>query len=85
LSWEGDQPSTAAAEEIPTLAAEESAPLFKAETVALVAEATLLKASVVEGKLIALMQPTSSSSHSLGTDTVCLVFTGAQVEGSVIP
>jgi hypothetical protein len=50
LSWEGDDPSTAAAEEIPTPAAEESAPLPQAETVAPVAEATLPEASVVEGK-----------------------------------
>jgi hypothetical protein len=40
----------AATEEIHTPAAEESAPLPQAETVALVAEATLPEASVVEGK-----------------------------------
>jgi hypothetical protein len=51
LSWEGDEPSTATAEEIPMPAAEESAPPPpQAETVALVAEATLPEASVVEGK-----------------------------------
>jgi hypothetical protein len=50
LSWEGDEPSTAATEEIPTPAAEESTPLPQVETVALVAEATLPEASVVEGK-----------------------------------
>jgi hypothetical protein len=50
LSWEGDEPSTTAAEAIPTPAAEESGPLPQAETVAPVAEATLLEASVVEGK-----------------------------------
>jgi hypothetical protein len=50
LSWEGDEPSTAAAEEIPTPAAEESTPLPQAETLALVAEVTLPEASVVEGK-----------------------------------
>jgi hypothetical protein len=55
LSWEGDEPSTTVAEEIPTPAAEESAPLPQAETVALVAEATLPEASVVEGKYTALM------------------------------
>jgi hypothetical protein len=41
LSWEGDEPSTAAAEENPTLAVEESAPLPQAETVAPGAKATL--------------------------------------------
>jgi hypothetical protein len=50
LSWEGDEPSTTAAEEIPMPVAEESAPLPLAETVAPVAEATLLEACVVEGK-----------------------------------
>jgi hypothetical protein len=64
FSWEGDEPSTAAAEEIPTPTAEESALLPQAETVAVVAEATLPEASVVEGKYTAMMQPTSSSIHS---------------------
>jgi hypothetical protein len=50
LSWEGDEPSTTAAEQNPTLAVEESAPLPQAETVAPGAEAMLPKASVVEGK-----------------------------------
>jgi hypothetical protein len=50
LSWEGDEPSTAAAEEILTPAAEESTPLPQAETVVLVAEAKLPEASVGEGK-----------------------------------
>jgi hypothetical protein len=50
LSWEGDEPSTAAAEQNPTLAVEESAPLPQGETVAPGAEATLPEASVVEGK-----------------------------------
>jgi hypothetical protein len=50
FSWEGDEPSTAAAEEVSTPAAEESAPLPQAETVAPVAEATLPEASVVEGE-----------------------------------
>jgi hypothetical protein len=34
LSWEGDEPSAAAAEENSTLAVEESTPLPQAETVA---------------------------------------------------
>jgi hypothetical protein len=50
LSWEGDEPSTAAAGENPRLAIEESAPLPQAETVAPGAEAMLPGASVVEGK-----------------------------------
>jgi hypothetical protein len=50
LSWEGDEPSAAAAEENPTLAVEESAPLRQGETVAPGAEATPLEASLVEGK-----------------------------------
>jgi hypothetical protein len=50
LSWEGDEPSTAAVEENPTLAVEESSPLHQAETVAPGAEATLPEANVVEGK-----------------------------------
>jgi hypothetical protein len=73
-------------EENPALAVEESAPLLQDETVTPVAEATLAEASVVEGEYTAVMQPTSSSSQSpLGTDLVCLVLTGAKVEGSTIP
>jgi hypothetical protein len=50
LSWEGDEPSAAAAEENPTLAVEESAPLPQAETVVPGAEATPPEAIVVEVK-----------------------------------
>jgi hypothetical protein len=50
LSWDGDEHSMAAAEEISAPAAEESAPLPQAETVTLVAEAMLPEASVVEGE-----------------------------------
>jgi hypothetical protein len=50
LSWEEDEPDTAADEEEPTLAVEESAPLPQDETVAPGADATLPKATVVEGK-----------------------------------
>jgi hypothetical protein len=86
LSWDGDEPSTVAAEEVSVPAAEESAPLPQAETVTPVAEATLLEASVVEGEYAAVMQPSSSSSQSpQGTDPVCLVLTGTEVEGSTIP
>jgi hypothetical protein len=49
LSWEGEEPSTAAAEENPSPAIEESAPLPKAETVASGAEATPPEATEVEG------------------------------------
>jgi hypothetical protein len=86
LSWEGDEPSTAAGEENPVLAVEESSPLPQDETVTPVAEATLPEASVVEGGCTAVMQPSSNSSRSpQGTDTVNLVLTGAEVEGSTIP
>jgi uncharacterized membrane protein len=86
LSWDGDEPSTAAAEEVSAPAAEESAPLSQAETVTPVAEATLLEASVVEGEYTEVMRPSSSSSQSpQGTDPICLVLTGAEVEGSAIP
>jgi hypothetical protein len=44
-------------------AAEESAPLPQAETVAPAIEATLPKASIVEGKYTAQTQPSSSSSR----------------------
>jgi hypothetical protein len=50
LSWEGDEPSAAAAEENPTLAVEESTPLPQAKTVAPGAEATPPDATLVEGK-----------------------------------
>jgi hypothetical protein len=86
LSWDGDEPSTAAAEEVFAPAAEESAPLPQAETVAPVAETTLPEASIVEGEYTAVMRASSSSSQSpQGTDPVCLVLTGAEVEDSAIP
>jgi hypothetical protein len=86
LSWEGDEPRTAAAEEAPTPAAEESAPFSQAETVAPATEAVLPEASIVEGEYTAEMQPSLSSSRSpWETDPVCLLLTGAEVEGSAIP
>jgi hypothetical protein len=86
LSWDEDEPSTVASEEVSAPAAEESAPLPQAETVALVAEATLPEASVLEGEYTAVMRASSSSSQSpQGTDPVCLVLTGAEVEDSAIP
>jgi hypothetical protein len=50
LSWEGDEPSTAVAEEEASPPAEESAPASQAEPEAPATEATLPEASVVEGK-----------------------------------
>jgi hypothetical protein len=50
LSWEGDEPSAAAAEENLTLAVEESTQLPQAKTVAPGAEATPPEATLVEGK-----------------------------------
>jgi hypothetical protein len=86
LSWEGGEPSTAAAEEAPAPVAEESALLPQGETVALAAEATLPEASIVEGEYAAETQPSSSSSHSpWETDPMCLLMIGAEVEGSTIP
>jgi hypothetical protein len=55
LSWEGDEPSTAATEEVYTPAAEESAPLPQAEIMMPVMEATLPEASVVEGEYTTAM------------------------------
>jgi hypothetical protein len=76
----------AAAEEISASATEESAPLPQAETMTLVAEATLPEASVVEGEYAAVIRPSSSSSQSpQGAEPICLVLTGAEVEGSTIP
>jgi hypothetical protein len=50
LSWEGDEPSTAVAEEEVALPAEESTPASQMEPEALATEATLPEASVVEDK-----------------------------------
>jgi hypothetical protein len=86
LSWEGDEPSTTAAEEVSVPAAEESAPLPQAETVAPAAEATLPEASMVEGEYTAETQPASSSRRSpWETDPVRLLLIGVEVEGSTIP
>jgi hypothetical protein len=49
LSWEGDEPSAAAAEENSTLAVEESTALPQAETTVRGAETTPPEATVVEG------------------------------------
>jgi hypothetical protein len=50
LSWEGDEPSTAVADEEAAPPAEESTPTPQAESGVPTAEAALPKASVVEGK-----------------------------------
>jgi hypothetical protein len=50
LSWEGDEPSTAVADEEAAPLAEVSAPAPQAESEALAAGAILPEASVVEGK-----------------------------------
>jgi hypothetical protein len=50
LSWEGDEPSTAVAEEEAAPPTEESAPASQAEPEVPATEATLPEASVVEGK-----------------------------------
>jgi hypothetical protein len=50
LSWEGDEPSAAVAEEEDAPPAEEFAPAPQAEPEVLAIEATLPKASVVEGE-----------------------------------
>jgi hypothetical protein len=50
LSWEGDEPSTAVAEEEAAPPAEESTPAPQAESEALAARAALPEASMVEGK-----------------------------------
>jgi hypothetical protein len=50
LSWEGDEPSTAVAEEEVAPPAEESAPAPQAMPEAPATEAALPEASVVEGK-----------------------------------
>jgi hypothetical protein len=49
-SWEGDEPSTAVAEEEVAPPVEESTPAPQAESEVPAAGATLLEASVVEGK-----------------------------------
>jgi hypothetical protein len=86
LSWEGDETSAAVAEEVSAPASEESAPLPQAETVTPIVEATLPEAIVVKGEYTTVIQPSSSSSQiPWGTDPMCLVLTGAEVEGSTIP
>jgi hypothetical protein len=53
LSWEGDEPASAVAEEEAAPPAVEFAPALQAEPEAPAAEATLPEASVVEGEYCA--------------------------------
>jgi hypothetical protein len=64
LSWEGDEPATAVAEEDVAPPAEESAPAPLAKSEAPAAEATLPEASVVEGEYSAQVQVALKSSRS---------------------
>jgi hypothetical protein len=63
LSWEEDEPSAAVAEEDSAPAAEESAPLPQAETVALAVVATPPEANIVEGEYTTQTQSSSKSSR----------------------
>jgi hypothetical protein len=67
LSWEGDEPSTAVAEEEAALPAEESAPAPQAEPEVPAAEASLPEASVIEGEYSAeaIVHPKSSHSRQM--------------------
>jgi hypothetical protein len=86
LCWEGDEPSTTAAEGASAPPAEESAPIPEGETVAPAAEATLLEASMVEGEYVVDAQRSSRSSRSpREADPVFLLMIGAEVDGSTIP
>jgi hypothetical protein len=64
LTWEGDEPAIAVAEEEATLPAEESAPAPQAEFEAPAAKATLLQVGVVEGEYSAQVRVTPKSSRS---------------------
>jgi hypothetical protein len=56
LSWEGDEPASAVAEEEAAPPAVESAPALQEEPKASAAEATLPEASVVEGEYSAKVE-----------------------------
>jgi hypothetical protein len=84
LSWEGDEPSTAVAEEEAVPPADESAPTPQAESEVPAAGAALPEASVVEGEysVEAIVPP-----HRVVVVGNALVFflTGAEAEGNDIP
>jgi hypothetical protein len=64
LTWDGDEPAAAVAEEGSVPAAEESAPAPQAESEAPAVGAALPEATVVEGEDTARVRVTSRSSHS---------------------
>jgi hypothetical protein len=64
LSWEGDEPATAVAEEEAAPPAEESAPAPLEKSEAPAVDATLPEAGVVEGEYFAQVQVTPKSSRS---------------------
>jgi hypothetical protein len=64
LTWEGDEPAIAEAEEEAAPPAEESAPTPQAKSEAPAAEATLPEASVVECEYSAQVQIAPKSSRS---------------------
>jgi hypothetical protein len=68
LSWEGDEPSAAVAEEEVVPPVEESAPAPQAEPEVLAAEATLPEANVVEGEYSTVVEVPSQSSRSRHVD-----------------
>jgi hypothetical protein len=86
LSWEGDEPAAAVAEEEAAPPAEESAPAPQAEPEAPNAEATLPEASIVEGEYSAEVEvPSRIVVVAMLTDTLVFLSTGAEAEGSEIP
>jgi hypothetical protein len=64
LTWEGDEPTTAVAEEETVPPAEESTPAPQAVSEAPAMEATLPKASIVDGEYFAQVQVAPKSSRS---------------------
>jgi hypothetical protein len=64
LTWEKDEPITVVAGEETTPPAEESAPTPQAESEVPAVEATLPKASIVEGEYFAQVQVIPKSSRS---------------------
>jgi hypothetical protein len=74
LSWEGDEPATAVAEEEVVPPTEESAPAPQAEPEAPAAEATLPEASVVEGEYSAQVRVAPRSSRSRQVRLIHLSF-----------
>jgi hypothetical protein len=64
LTWDGDELSTAVAEEESAPAAEESAPAPQAESEAPAVEATLPESSIVKGEYTARTQLCSRSSRN---------------------